>query len=142
MAKILVAGTGAGSDDFALLRLLLGIIRNDDAALRFLFAFDPTNDDAGPDHGWAASNSSLRIIASPHFDIPPVRSTSPDWWRRGVKPNTAPTALEFLKRAGTSTVARKVSATIGPTPGTLIKRRQTSSWRTIASSRRCSTPSM
>src|SRR3954465_185331 len=52
---------------------------------------------------WAASNSSLRIIASPHFEMPPIRSISPDWWRRGVKPNTAPTALEFLKRAGTST---------------------------------------
>jgi hypothetical protein len=90
---------------------------------------------------WAASNSSLRIIASPHFDMPPIRSISPDWWRRGVKPNTAPTALEFLKRAGTSTVARNANATIGPTPGTLMRRRQTSSWRTIASSRRCRTPS-
>ena len=57
---------------------------------------------------WAAPNSMVRTIASPHFEMLPIRSISPDWCRRGVKPNTAPTALEFLKRAGTSTVARKV----------------------------------
>ena len=45
-------------------------------------------------------------------------------------------ALELAKRAGTSTVARKVSATTGPTPGVVISLRQTSSWRTAASSRR------
>jgi hypothetical protein len=41
--------------------------------------------------------------------------------------------FELVKREGTSTVARKVSATTGPTPGVVISRRQTSSWRTISS---------
>src|SRR5580700_8449677 len=41
-----VAGAGADSDDFALLRLLLSGVRNDDAALRLLLAFDATDDDA------------------------------------------------------------------------------------------------
>ena len=56
-----------------------------------------------------------RINLSPHFDIAPVRSLSPDWYLQGVRPNTAPTYRELRKRAGTSTVARKVSATTGPT---------------------------
>jgi len=73
---------------------------------------------------WAASNSVVRTIAFPHFMMLPIRSISPDWCRRGVKPNTAPTVLEFLKRAATSTVARKVNATTGPTPGTVMRRRQ------------------
>src|SRR5271157_3878307 len=67
----------------------------------------------------------------------PGRSLSPDWCRDGVSPNTAPTALEFLKRAGTSMVTRKVSATTGPTPGIVIRRRHTASSRTTASKRRC-----
>src|SRR5262249_24496940 len=46
---------------------------------------------------------------------------------RGVR------AFERMKREGTSTVARKVSATTGPTPGVVISLRQTSSWRTISS---------
>lgn len=50
-------------------------------------------------------------MASPHFEMRPVRSTSPDWYLRGVKPKCAPTARERANRAGTSTVARKVSAT-------------------------------
>ena len=36
-------------------------------------------------------------------------------------------------RAGTSTVARKVNAVTGPTPGTVIRRRQTGSTRTASS---------
>ena len=40
--------------------------------------------------------------------------------------------MEFLKRAGTSTVARKANATTGPTPGTVMRRRQGSSSRTTA----------
>src|SRR5262245_1554603 len=55
---------------------------------------------------WAGSNSVVQTIAFPHFEMLPIRTISPDWCRRGVKPNTAPTALEFLKRAATSTVAR------------------------------------
>jgi hypothetical protein len=57
--------------------------------------------------------------------MPPIRSISPDCCRRGARPKAAPTAFEFLKREGTSTVARKVSATTGPTPGVVISLRQT-----------------
>src|SRR6185369_14594459 len=57
------------------------------------------------DH-FAERTSMIWIISSPHRDIAPVRSFSPDWYLAGVRPNTAPTALEFLKRAGTSTVTR------------------------------------
>src|SRR5215208_6688668 len=42
----LVASTRTGGDDFALLRLLLGGIRNDDAAFRLLLRFDTADDDA------------------------------------------------------------------------------------------------
>src|SRR5271154_1689206 len=41
-----VARARASSDDFALLRLLLGGVRDDDAALRLFLAFDATDDDA------------------------------------------------------------------------------------------------
>jgi hypothetical protein len=44
-----------------------------------------------------------------------------------VSLNKAPTALDLRKRAGTSTVARTVSATTGPTPVVVIRRRHTSS---------------
>jgi hypothetical protein len=50
-----------------------------------------------------------------------------DCCQRGVRPKAAPTAFELVKREGTSTVARKVSATTGPTPGVVISLRQTSS---------------
>src|SRR6516225_6973793 len=82
-----------------------------------------------------------RIISSPHRDIAPLRSISPDWYLAQVNPNTAPTDLDFRKRAGTSTVARYVNATTGPTPGTVIRRRHTSSSRTTASKRPCRMPS-
>jgi hypothetical protein len=72
----------------------------------------------------AASNNIARIMLSPHLDMPPIRSISPDWWRRGVKPNAAPTVFELLKRLGTSIVARNVSATTGPTPGAVMSLRQ------------------
>jgi hypothetical protein len=42
--------------------------------------------------------------------------------RDGVSPSTRQTALVVLKRAGTSTMARSVSATARPTPGTVIFR--------------------
>ena len=51
-------------------------------------------------HGVSRLQSIARIISSPHLDIPPVRSISPDWYSAGVRPNTAPTALELRKRAG------------------------------------------
>src|SRR3984957_11489085 len=41
-----VSGAGAHGDDFALLRLLLSGVRNDDATLRLFLAFDATDDDA------------------------------------------------------------------------------------------------
>ena len=41
-----VPRAGADGDDFALLRLLLSGVRNDDAALRLFLAFDATDDDA------------------------------------------------------------------------------------------------
>ncbi|OWK18989.1 hypothetical protein AJ88_46890 [Mesorhizobium amorphae CCBAU 01583] len=59
-------------------------------------------------------------------------SVSPDWFRAGVSPRCAPTAREEPNRSGRSIVARKVSAVIGPTPGALISRRQTSSLRTMS----------
>jgi hypothetical protein len=43
---------------------------------------------------------------------------------RGVRPKAAPTVFELVKREGTSTVARNVSATTGPTPGVVISLRQ------------------
>src|SRR4051812_7288832 len=41
----LVAGPWPDADDLALLRLLLGGVRNDDAALRFLLAFNAADND-------------------------------------------------------------------------------------------------
>src|SRR6516165_6792035 len=38
---------------------------------------------------WAASYSIIRIISSPHRDIAPVRSFSPDWYLADVSPNRA-----------------------------------------------------
>ncbi len=58
----------------------------------------------------AASNNKHRNIASPHFEILPVRSTSPDWYRRGVSPRYAATSLAFEKRSGESMVATYAAA--------------------------------
>src|SRR3712207_105247 len=77
----------------------------------------------------AASYKAVRTIASPTLLTPPVTSVSPDWYFFGVSPKCAPTALEEVKRAGSSTVAVKVTATSGPTPGTVIRRRHTASSR-------------
>jgi hypothetical protein len=55
---------------------------------------------------FAGSQSIARIISLPHLDIVLVRSILPYWYLEDVRPNTAPTALEFRKQAGTSTVAR------------------------------------
>jgi len=52
---------------------------------------------------WAAWYSVVRIKGSSHFEMPPVRSISPDWCRRGVKPKMAPTAFDLVKQPGTST---------------------------------------
>src|SRR5215207_6227423 len=43
---VLVAGAGPGGDDLALLGLLLGGVRDDDATLRLLFRIDAPNNDA------------------------------------------------------------------------------------------------
>jgi hypothetical protein len=41
---------------------------------------------------------------SPHLDILPLRSTSPDWYCLCVNPMCAPTDRGRAKRAGSSTV--------------------------------------
>src|SRR5262249_54438151 len=56
----------------------------------------------------------------------------------GVSPNSAPTAFDFAIRLGSAAADLKVTATTGPTPGTVISRRQTASSRTIASTALCS----
>src|SRR5262249_35069544 len=66
---------------------------------------------------WAASYSIIRIISSPHRDIAPVRSFSPDCYLPGVNPTTPPTPLEFRNRPGASTGTRRGTAPTGPTPG-------------------------
>src|SRR5918993_318644 len=86
----------------------------------------------------AASYRLERIIASPQREIRPTLAVSPDWWRRGMSPWWAPTHLERENRAGLSTQVRKVGATTGPTPGAVIRRRQTGSARASSSSMRCS----
>ena len=52
----------------------------------------------------AASYISVRARLSPHREIRPQRSMSPDWYRRGVKPKCAPTARDRENRFGSSTV--------------------------------------
>ena len=49
---------------------------------------------------FAASDNSARTMRSPHLVMPPLRSTSPDAYFRGVNPKCAPTSLEVRKRAG------------------------------------------
>src|SRR6185437_776609 len=53
----------------------------------------------------AASNRYMRSMASPHFEIRPDQSISPEAWRRVVNPISAPTLLDRLKRVGSSIVA-------------------------------------
>ena len=72
-------------------------------------------------------------MASPTLLIPPVTSVSPDWYFFGVRPKWAPTARDRRNRAGSSMAEVKVTATKAPTPGIVISRRQTPSWRTIPS---------
>jgi hypothetical protein len=62
----------------------------------------------------AASNRYVRSMASPHFEIRPDQSTSPEAWRRVVQSDIGPTLLDRSKRAGLSIVALKQSAVIGP----------------------------
>ena len=76
---------------------------------------------------FAAEYSVERTSRSPARDILPGLSLSPDWYRRGVRPKCAATVREHLNREGSSTAALNVSAHIGPTPGTVISRMQTSS---------------
>jgi hypothetical protein len=71
----------------------------------------------------------VRTISSPARVIPPVTSFSPDWYFFGVSPNSAPTAFDLVIRLGSSTADLKVTATSGPTPGTVISFRQTASSR-------------
>src|SRR5580704_14854005 len=62
------------------------------------------------------------MASSPYNEIRPTRWLSPDLLRTGVSPRDGPTAFEFLKRAGTSTVLIKAKDTTGPTPGMVINR--------------------
>ncbi len=55
--------------------------------------------------------------------MPPDQSISPDCHCLGVRPKWAPTLRDFENRDGSSTAAAYVSATSGPTPGTVIRRR-------------------
>src|SRR5215212_5354778 len=71
----------------------------------------------------------VRTPASPTLEMRPVTSVSPDWYFRGVSPKCAQTASEERNRAGWSTAATKVSATMTPTPGAVISRRARSSSR-------------
>jgi hypothetical protein len=57
---------------------------------------------------------------------------------RGVKPRCAATALESLNLAESSIVALNAKLTTGPTPGIVINRLHTSSFRAICPSRRSS----
>src|ERR1700745_1064693 len=77
----------------------------------------------------AASNRYMRSMASPHFEIRPDQSISPEAWRRVVNPIYAPPLRDRLKRVGSSIVALKQSAVIGPTPGTVINLRTCTSRR-------------
>ena len=54
-------------------------------------------------------------------------SISPDCVRLGVSPTQGPISFDFAKRVGSSIADLTVKATIGPTPGIVIIRRQTSS---------------
>ena len=58
----------------------------------------------------AAVYSAHRTSASPHFEICPSMSISPDWKRLGVRPKWAATVRDCLKRDGSSTPALKVNA--------------------------------
>lgn len=68
-------------------------------------------------------------MASPALVIEPDLSVSPDWYRPGVRPKLAQTAIELLNRVGSSITARKVIAMAAPTPGTDMTWRQTISSR-------------
>ena len=46
----------------------------------------------------------------------PATSVSPDWYRLGVSPKWAPTALEDRNRPGSSTAVLKVIDTNDPVP--------------------------
>ncbi len=73
----------------------------------------------------AASNNMLRMALSPHLEMRPDQSISPDWYHRGVRPRKAPTSPTRRNRAGSSTSATKLYDTMDPTPGMVINRRAT-----------------
>lgn len=69
----------------------------------------------------AWQNARLRLM-SPALVTPPDTSRSTDWLRESVRPTQGPILFEDRKRAGSSTAARKVSATTAPIPGIVMKR--------------------
>ena len=71
-----------------------------------------------------ALNRYMRSMASPHFEIWPDQSISPG--KHGVWSSIRYRPQHFshrLKRVGSSIVALKQSAVIGPTPGAVMNRR-------------------
>lgn len=56
----------------------------------------------------AAWHSVRLRFTSPALAMPPETSRSPDWLRDGVKPTQGPTFFEEVKRAGSSTVDRRL----------------------------------
>jgi hypothetical protein len=87
----------------------------------------------------AASQCASRTATSPCLLIRPSKSIDvPDWCRFGVRPKCAPTVRDRAKRRGSSTPTLNDRAATGPTPGTVIRRRQTASCWTTCRSTRCS----
>lgn len=87
----------------------------------------------------AASQSASRTATSPCLLMRPSKSIDvPDWCRLGVIPKWAPTVRDRAMRWGSSTPPLNDRAATGPTPGTVIKRRQTGSCWTTCNSTRCS----
>ena len=71
--------------------------------------------------------SRVRTLDGPTLVIPPCRRRPPELSSRGTTPRYALTALASANRVTSSSAARKVSAVIGPTPGTVISRVATGS---------------
>ena len=78
-------------------------------------------------HAWSADmtcvpHRAALMASSPQRDPSQRDGSRRTGLRTGVSPRDGPTAFEFLKRAGTSTVLIKAKDTTGPTPGMVINR--------------------
>src|SRR5262244_2906376 len=65
---------------------------------------------------------SRRKYGLPRLDIPPRRCLPPVEFCRGTKPSQAANSRPLRKPLGSTTVAARAVAMIGPMPGTLAKR--------------------